>query len=163
MKALGFVLVTAAGLLLGLWGAERLAVRQRRCQQLCSMLERLAFELARFQTPLPQLFEALASQLEGFCGQLCQKTTEALAVPMSFSQAWEQALSVCDRSERTLLEPLGGVLGRYGSAEQLQAVERCRHSLEQALAEAAQQRREKGRLYVTLSTVGGLLAAVLLL
>jgi stage III sporulation protein AB len=163
MKALGFVLVTAAGLLLGLRGAERLTVRQRRCQQLCHMLERLAFELERFQTPLPQLFGALAGQLDGFCGQLCEITAEALTAPMSFSQAWEQGLSVCDRSERALLEPLGGVLGRYGSAEQLQAVERCRQSMEQARAEADQQRREKGRLYVGLSTVGGLLAAVLLL
>jgi ABC-type Fe3+-hydroxamate transport system substrate-binding protein len=82
---------------------------------------------------------------------------------MSFSQAWEQALSVCDRSERAMLRDLGEVLGRYGSAEQLQAVERCRQSLEQARAEAARERREKGRLYVGLSTVGGLLAAVLLL
>jgi stage III sporulation protein AB len=127
------------------------------------MLERLAFELERFQTPLPQLFQTLAGQLEGVCGPLCQKTAEALAVPMSFSQAWEQGLSVCDRSERALLEQLGGVLGRYGSAEQLRAVERCRQSMEQALAEATRQRREKGRLYVGLSTVGGLLAAVLLL
>lgn len=165
MSIAGAILVTAAGLLAGLLAADRLRACARRREGLCHMLSLIEFELSRFRTPLPALFAGLSQTLSGACGALCRQVAEGLAEPegRSFSDVWAAETARLAPREREILGPLGQVLGRYGAEEQLAAVGLCRRDMERALEEARAAVGEKGRIYIGLSTAGGLMLAVLLM
>ena len=129
------------------------------------MLALMAFELGRFCTPLPRLFEKLTELLEGEAAALCGRMACGLERlgERELRQIWAEALRPLPASERKMLLPLGEVLGRYGAEEQLRAVEACRTAMERAREEAADALREKGRVYVGLSAAGAAVLAVLLL
>lgn len=165
MSWLGAFLVTAAGFFMGFSGCRELGNTVRRRGQLCWLLERLAGELESFCSPLPELFGALEGNFEDDCAGLCRRVREMLSCPEgeSFGEIWAGALACLPRRERQILLPLGSVLGRYGAAEQLPAIFRCRREMERALQEARDRRRELGRVYIGLGTAGGLMLAVLLI
>lgn len=165
MRLMGAVLLSLAGLLLGLGAVRELRADIRRREELCRMLEGMAFELERFHTPLPELFETLARQTGGavnaFCHSICEGTSELGRV--RFSELWSRGLETLPRREREILRPLGSVLGRYGTEQMLPAVESCRREMEQAKDAARARAEEKGRVYIGLCTAGGLMLAVMLL
>ena len=165
MRLTGAALLTAAGLLSGLLAARALRARALRRGELCRMLELMAFQLGRFHTPMPALFDTLAFQTEGAGACLCRRMTEGMTClgERDFAGIWADALAFLPARERDILRPLGPVLGRYGTQEQLRAVETCRQDMEEARREAATAAREKGRMYVGLSAAGGAALSVLLL
>lgn len=164
MSWLGALLVTAAGFCMGLSGSRELGNTVRRREQLCWLLERLAGELESFNSPLPELFGALEHSFDGELRLLCRHVAEGITGAVEpFGLIWAGALAYLPRLERQMLLPLGSVLGRYGTAEQLPAIFRCRREMERALQEARDRRRELGRVYIGLGTAGGLMLAVLLI
>lgn len=165
MRLTGAALLMAAGLLTGLRMADRL---QKRCAlrtELERMLALMAFELGRFRTPLPQLFEKLSAGLEGEALTLCCRMTSGLdrLGERTLDGIWAEALEPLPPPERKILLPLGNVLGRYGAEEQLRAVESCRAAMERSQCEAQAALRERGRMYVGLSAAGAAVLVVLLL
>lgn len=165
MKLLGGALVVLSGFLMGLQTVERLRSDVKRRSALCGMLEGLSYELGRFRTPLPDAFSALCAQSEGAALHLCRSVSEALSQPEPavFSKAWARALDGVPGREREILSPLGSVLGRYGTEEQLSALERCRRDMERLLTEGRDRLRERGRVCVGLWAAVGLMAAVVLI
>ena len=120
MRLAGAALLTAAGMLAGLLQEERLRDRAERRESLCRVLDMMEFELERFRTPLPALFEKLSEQMDGDAGAFCEKVAEGLRKRQERDMAgiWRSALQTLPASERKLLASLGGVLGRYGAEEQ---------------------------------------------
>ena len=165
MRLAGAALLTAAGMLAGLLQEERLRDRAERRESLCRVLDMMEFELERFRTPLPALFEKLSEQMDGDAGAFCEKVAEGLRKRQERDMAgiWRSALQTLPASERKLLASLGGVLGRYGAEEQLRALAACARDMERARDEAREEARRKGRLWVGLSAAGAAAAAVLLL
>ena len=165
MRLTGAALLTAAGVLAGLLCEGELRARAARLESLCRMLERMAFELGRFCTPLPALFDRLAGQLDGEAAALCGRVRRGLEQlgERDMAGIWTGALAPLPAGERRLLLPLGQVLGRYGAEQQLQAIESCRADLERLRDEARTACREKGRVYVGVSAAGAAALAVLLL
>lgn len=165
MRLTGALLLTAAGLMAGLSGAGRLSRRAGMREALCRMLAMLGFELGRFRTPLPALFELLARRLDGEGAALCRRTAEGLETlgERDFSQIWEAALEPLPEQERDILLPLGTVLGRYDAQEQAQAVARCLRDMELARDSARAEAGEKGRVYTALGGAAGVMLSILLL
>ena len=165
MRLIGAALLTAAGLLLGLMGAESLRARVRRREALCRLLGEMAFELERFKTPLPALFASLARQSQGEAGLLCRRMALGLTQlgERTAAEIWAWAVSALPPVERTVLLPLGDVLGRYGAQEQLLALERVRTAMEREADGARRALEEKGRMYVSVAAAGAAALAVLLL
>ncbi len=164
-RLLGALLVTAAGLLAGLLAAGGLRERAERLAELGRMLELMEFELSRFSTPLPTLFERLAGQLAGDAGALCRRMRDGLQElgSRTLADIWAAALEALPPAERRMLLPLGQVLGRYGAEEQRMALAVCRESVARAAAEARTAQREKGRMLVGVSAAGAAALAVLLI
>ena len=165
MRLTGAALLVLAGLLAGIGAAADLGAAVRRREGLRLMLERMAFELERFKTPLPELFDLLGGQLEGEAGALCRYAAQALAGPAKPAMAdiWARAVSALPPAEREVLMPLGHVLGRYGADEQRRALESARTAMEQAEAQARQTLRRSGRMYVGVPAAAAAMLAVLLL
>lgn len=129
------------------------------------MLSMMEFELARFKTPLPELFTVLETELDREAAALCRGVGAGLSRlgERDFSALWAEGLSALPEEEERILRSLGSVLGRYGAEEQTRAVELCRRKMELARDEARMQAREKGRVYIALSAAGGAMLSVLLL
>lgn len=165
MRLTGAALLTAAGLLAGMAAAGALRARAEEWAELCRMLTLMEFELERFCTPMPELFERLGEQTQGKTRSFCLKMREGLDSlgEREFSEIWAQQAQIFLPAERELLLPLGHVLGRYGAAEQTRAVAACRENAKCARNEAAEAVREKGRLWTGLAAAGGAALAVLLL
>lgn len=165
MRLFGAALVVLAGVLMGLQRLERLRRDVQRRTALCRMLEGLSYELRRFRTPLPEAFSALCAQSEGAALHLCGTVSGLLSrsEPMVFSEAWARALEQVPLREREILSPLGGVLGCYGTEEQLSALDRCRRDMERLLSEGRDCLRERGRVCVGLWAAAGLMTAVVLI
>lgn len=164
MRLLGAVLIVLAGVLMGL---QRAAALRRTVQDraaLCRMLEGLSYELGRFRTPLPEVFSALCAQSEGVALSLCRAVGDRLnGEQAAFSVAWAEGISFLSPREREILAPLGCVLGRYGTEEQLPALERCLREMEGLLSEGRERLRERSGVCVGLWTAAGLMTAVVLI
>lgn len=165
MRLMGAALLSLAGLLLGLGAVRELRADIRRREELCRMLEGMAFELERFHTPLPELFDILSRQTGGAAHILCRNIREGVSElgRVRFSEIWSQGLEALPTVEREILCPLGSVLGRYGTEQILPALENCRREMERAKAAAGTRAEENGRVYIGLCTAGGLMLAVVLL
>lgn len=165
MRILGALMIVLSGLLMGLKRAAGLR-RDVECRAaLCRMLEGLSYELGRFRTPLPEIFSTLCAQSGNEAKTLCSLVSEELSrrETKPFSEIWTSALGFIPLREREILMPLGGVLGRYGTEEQLGALERCRREMEDLLAEGRERLRERSGVCVGLWTAAGLMAAVVLI
>lgn len=164
MRLLGAALVVLAGVLMGLQRAAELR-RAVQCRAtLCRMLEGLSYELGRFRTPLPEVFSSLCTQCEGAALALCRAVSESLNGEQPvFSAAWARGLTLVPPREREILAPLGSVLGRYGTEEQLPALERCRRDMESLLSEGRERLRARSGVCVGLWAAAGLMAAVVLI
>lgn len=164
MRLLGAALVVLAGVLMGLQRAAELRRAVQGRAALCRMLEGLSYELGRFRTPLPEVFSSLCAQCGGEALTLCRAVSESLSGEQPvFSSAWAEGLSLVPPRERDILAPLGSVLGRYGTEEQLPALERCRREMEELLSEGRERLRERSGVCVGLWTAAGLMAAVVLI
>lgn len=165
MRLMGAALVCLAGLLLGLGAAGELRADIRRREDLCRMLEGMTFELERFRTPLPELFDTLSRQTGGAAHALCRSVAEAAAElgRVSFSEIWSRGLEMLPAAEGEILRPLGSVLGRYGTEQILPALETCRREMERARAAACVRAEKNSRVYIGLCTAGGLMLGVVLL
>lgn len=164
MRSLGALMVVLAGMLMGVRRAAALGHTVRLRSSLCRMLEGMRYELGRFRTPLPELFSALSVPCQGEAADLCRRAAELLAAgQMSFSALWEDVLTSLPAREREILVPLGGILGRYGTEEQLAALERCAREMESALREGQERLRERSGVCVGIWTAAGLMAAVVLI
>lgn len=164
MRMLGAVLIVLAGVLMGI---QRAAAFRRTVQDrtaLCRMLEGLSYELGRFRTPLPEAFTTLCARSEGAAVSLCRAVSERLnGEQAAFSAAWAEGVSLLPPREREVLAPLGDILGRYGTEEQLPALERCLREMEELLTEGRERLRERSGVCVGLWAAAGLMAAVVLI
>ena len=165
MRLTGAALLVGAGALAGLAGADALRRRAALRAALCRMLEMMGYELERFRTPLPDMFQKLSVLLEGQAGELCHRMGSGLEQlgERELAEIWTDALAALPTAERGILLPLGAVLGRYGAEEQLRAVTAAQLEMEQARDRARLELQERGRMVVGVSAAGAALLAVLLL
>ncbi len=165
MRLIGAALITAAGAMAGLEWVRRTRERAELLEQLCRMLETMEFELDRFHTPMPALFERLRGQATGRTGRFCAAVSEGLAHlgQRDMAQIWDQALALLPRQAGEMLRPLGPVLGRYGAEEQVSAAAGCRRALALAGERARRDLAERSRMAVGLGAAGAAAVAVLLL
>lgn len=83
----------------------------------------------------------------------------------SFSHQWMDALQTFPISQeaKTLLEPLGTILGQCGLEEQCRCLEKTSEELEQLLRRERERFTQQQRLRLTLSLSVGMFAVILLL
>lgn len=167
MELLGAVLVSGGGLWLGLRAAEELRGRARAAGSLCAALLLMEGELRLSLTPLPVLLERLAGRCPFPADRLMAHCARELGRgERGISQVWPEALNALpglDWESRTILQPLGSVLGRYDAESQLQALEAARTALEGRRDRLEAQFRSMGRTYRALGLTGGLFLMILLL
>lgn len=170
MLRLAGALLLAGGMgMLGFAAAGRLGRRVNTLAALAGALELIARELSFRLTPMPELLERLAGRAAHPADLLfvhCRDGLKDLG-EVSLGQLWREGLRLeplgLDQRELAALDSLGDVLGCYDGEGQLAALEQVRSELEQALAEAREERIRLGRVYQTVGAAAGAVLVILLL
>ena len=163
MRLLGGALLAASGVLCGALSARELRRELAVLDGFLALLDRLSMELARFKTPLPELFSLLAGELDGPASELCRTAAAGLAAGLPLSPLWRRAAEPLPPELREILLPLGPVLGRYGAEEQAESVLAARERLKNLREEKRRGLRDRTRVRLGVCAAGGALLAVLLL
>lgn len=161
MRPFGAALLAAAGLWCGLRSVSQLRRQEALDRELCLLLTRLRWELERFRTPLPELFTALSAELTGPTGTLCRSLGEGLASGRELPPLWREGIGAFPAPEREILSALGPVLGRYGGAEQTDALASALDAMERLRMERRASLPERSRVRLGLWAGAGLLLAVI--
>lgn len=166
IKLLGAVMVISASVLWGALQARGLHSRAavlRRLQWSLSVMEK---EISSTLTPMNEIMSRLEDQ-PAPVGTFFNHTLIELQDNKGFEEAWREALTdsgleLRSSETQTMLE-LGGILGRYGASEQIEAL----HAAEERMAEfavaAETECSEKSKLIIAGGACAGLSAVILLI
>ena len=168
IRIVGVILVMGGASWFGFWAAASLDRERNQLRAAIEALSVLEREMEWDSPPLPELLKRLVGQCEGsmkdiFQGLACSLDSlgeVALAERWSALVAGEAAFS---GEMRAALLPLGHVLGRYSSIEQMQAAAKVRARLENVEQRLMEKRDQKGKLYRVLGVSAGSFLVLLLL
>lgn len=167
MTWFGVLLITLAGIGLGLYYSRRLYRRVNFLRQTGRVLEALSGRLTYAPLPMADLWRGLAAgELGGF--SLVADTALALekaSFPMAFRRAVEDAAAqgLLTPGDTQLLLEFGAGCGRLGLAGQAAHIRAYRQQVETAAETAKQQATAKGQVYQMLGVAGGVGLSLLLL
>ena len=169
LKILGALMLLCGCTGIGLLQVKHMDKRIRTLQSIVCALEVMEQELS-FRIPLLQEMLTAAVQVtkgstKMFFTSCKNELNKGFNKP--FCEIWSQMaheqLSALRERDFDPILALGGVLGRYDSEGQLQAIARTRKALEQEYLNAATERSNKGKVYRVVSTTAGVFLLILLL
>lgn len=170
MRYFGAILVTLAGLGLGLRRRSGLWTRARTLAALAAALELMRAEILDRLTPLPELAgrmeQAAPEPIRPFFSALCaQMDRLGEAEPgLLWRQAAQQTLAgQLTDCELTQLCTPGEALGRFTAQEQADALQGAQRFFAQAAEAARGTAAQTGRVYLGLGGVAGAMLAIVLL
>ena len=169
LRLLGAVLLTGGAGALGFGAAARLNRRVHMLRLFTEALERMERELSFRLTSIPELFALLADHLSPPVGTFFARCRGSLfrLGEERLEDLWQNALVESDLElepeEQQILETLGGILGRYDSEGQTQALALAREQLEQCLDAAVSERARMGKVYGALGLAAGAFLVIVLL
>lgn len=155
VKEAGAVLLLLGGGLLGRTICQRWLEREKALSGWLRTLDRWQGELT-FRTPE-------LSQLLALGEEVLDPLDLTRLGELPFSQLWREALKKrpLTAEDRRLLESLGTILGRYGPEEQVRLLSGVRAEVEDRLRALRRERRERGRVVLTLCFSLGTLLVIL--
>ncbi|MBQ1950042.1 MAG: stage III sporulation protein AB [Clostridia bacterium] len=168
MRYIGALLVTLAGLGLGLYYARRLHRRVDFLRRTDNLLEALLHRLTYAVLPMGDLWKELAEggAFAGF--SLLDDTVEGLSqnpFPQAFCRAVEGAGAngLLLAAEQETLLAFGKDCGRFGLEEQAAHIRACQGQIRQFCRQTREQALAKGQVYQMLGLAGGVGLSLLLL
>ena len=168
IKLMGAVLLAAGFGGIGLGAVGRLDGRVRDLRELSAGLETLQRELCWRLMPLPGALKGAAGETRGRAAHFFDQCAQDILTldGRTFQDVWRAALEDCplqiDRGDRTVLEHLGPVLGRYDADSQRQAIGDAVADLARRQIQAVEDRRRLGRVYSVLGITAGVFLVILL-
>ena len=168
-RIMGFVLLQLAAALFARGRIADAAARTEALRSYSDMLEQLRGLLESDGSPMPVLLETLSRRCTGHARAFVRSLSAAMDQlgERSFQELWQQALEenarLVDEDTKRMLESLGGVLGRYDPATQLEALDACRMHLRQRLDKRQSGRAQETHLILGLSFSASLLLGIILI
>ncbi len=168
LKVLGGILVSVGSTAIGLYTAARLRRRVRILAQLCSAIEWMREEIRDKTTPVPELFQKLAHDLDEPVSQLFAAALTGMKGlgHRTFGEIWQAAVQrtpelLLTEDEAATLLQLGHVLGQYGSLEQAASLESAKQRFDGFLQRAREERERRERVSVAFGISVGALLVIL--
>ena len=127
-----------------------------------TLKQRLAFTLA---TPKELLQEIYANKRFNRCRYIAKAVS--CFDELGFEKAWINALNkseqAFEKEDISVLRQLSSILGRSDLMTQQQQMEQLLQQLDKNIENARKQSEEKQRMYISLGTLSGFIAAVILI
>lgn len=171
LKVLGCVLTASGCMGLGLWYRQQYNGRLHHIRLLVAILDMMMSEVRYSKATLPECCGRLADRLEEPYRSSFTKIWEQMCSNMgkSFAELFCGEMKDClkqtqtGKEERELFLEFAGGCGYEDSAMQLISMEQYRERLRQLQEKLEKEVLEKGKLAVSLGTLGGLLLIIILL
>lgn len=168
IKFAGLLMLIAGTTSAGVYAVKQMEYREKLLRGLVESLELLEWELGFRRPRMKELFCHLASKMTGAVATFYSACAERVdQTEVSLANVWE--LSACEhlnglnKEDFEALFVLGSVLGRYDVQSQKESVAAVCERLRGRISQAADQRRQKGKVYGTIGAAAGILVGVLLL
>lgn len=168
-RLVGFALLQLAAALFARGRIAEAAARTEALRSYSDMLEQLRGLLESDGSPMPTLLETLSRRCAGQARAFVRSLSTAMDKlgERAFQELWQQSLEenegLLDEDARRTLTSLGGVLGRYDPATQLNALDSCRLHLRQSLDKRLSDRAQETHLILGLSFSASLLLGIYLI
>ncbi len=165
----GFLLLQLAA---AMFAGKRVADKRSRTEALysyCDMLGQLRGLLESDGSPMPALLQTLSKRCTGEASAFVGALNIAMTGlgQMSFQEIWRRVLAendgLLDEEAGKTLEALGGVLGRYDLATELDALDQCRGQLRQRLENMQNAQTQDTRVTWGVALSASLLLGILLI
>lgn len=151
------------------WGGRLFSLTQQRrsrtLEEILSGVRRLNVEMLEYRLPLHAALSV--------CGSIYAETARQMGENISPRQAYENALrrmrerggalDSLQEEEMTALSRLFGSLGEGSAQQQRLLLNDTAEELDRILVKARRQQEQSGRLYTSLSALGGLAAALIMI
>jgi stage III sporulation protein AB len=162
------ILLIGAGI--GRLKAKTYDNRLYHLQELLTSIKVLESEMKYRMDPLPELLIRMGKIKEGMSGVLFETAGRLLKdqAARDLSDCWSEAVetaygeSALNREDRRIIDDLGIELGKTDLEGQAGMFQRTFSLLEAQAAEAAEEKRTKGKMYKSLGTAIGALIVILL-
>lgn len=169
MKVTGFILITAAAAVIGIFKASELKKSVELLSEIISFLELVRNEIYTRRTPMTQLLSVKSmpeyKHIDQFVAAL-EAHMKALGAKC-FAQIWAECINgyiknISDESIHSL-KNLGSSLGRYDAQLQASAIDRCINMLEYEYKDLYSNLRSNQKMYIGLGTGMGLIVSIILI
>lgn len=165
------ILILLAGIAAGQLKAKTFDNRVYHLQELITMLKVLESEMKYRMDPLPDLLLRISKIKKGMSADLLETAGLLLKnqEPRDFSECWKEAVesayreSALNREDMRIVTDLGIELGKTDIASQSGMFQRTFSLLEAQTAEAAEEKKTKGRMFKSLGSAIGVLIVILLI
>lgn len=164
------VIICFSGLI-GILKAYGYGERTRLLSEFMQASEKVRIEIEYRREPLPVIFERMSENMEkkvsGFFFQRVLDFREEKSLELH--QCWEWAADeIYEKTALTsgdimLIKELGNQLGRTGLSGQSKILELSLKQFEMQLAQAEEENRTKGKMYISLGFVAGILIVILII
>ncbi len=169
IRLAGAALLVGGFAAVGFAAVGRLDGRVRDLRGLIAGLESMGRELRWRLAPMPELLRQAAEESAGPASALFLACAQGMEQPegSGFCGVWRRELERCrlrlEPADRSVLEQLGGVLGRYDGGSQCKALAAAVERLERQREEAVSRRARLGRVYGMLGVTAGVFLMILLI
>jgi stage III sporulation protein AB len=168
-KGILCILILLAGIGIGQLKAKTYENRVYHLQELITTLKVLESEMKYRLDPLPDLFLRVAGIREGMSAALLETAGALLKnqTARDLPDCWNEAVgaayceSALNKEDKRILSDLGIDLGKTDLQSQAAMFLRTFSLLEAQAAEAAEEKRIKGKMYKSLGTAMGALIVIL--
>ncbi|MBR0596640.1 stage III sporulation protein AB [Sinanaerobacter chloroacetimidivorans] len=170
VKIILCILIIIAGIAAGHLKARTYENRVLHLQDLITTIKILESEMKYRLDPLPEIFIKISGMKISLAGRLFETTSRLLREDFAhdFANCWNQAVelvykdSSLTRADKQVLSDLGIELGKTDMGSQYSLFSRAYTLLDAQVAEAAEEKRTKGKMYKSLGTAVGVLVVILL-
>ena len=171
IKLIGSLFLIASTSAIGILKAESLNVRVKRLLELKRMIGCLQGELRFHKVSLSEAFEQAALRLEApfdvFLNELSEKLEKK--DQKNLMELWQDAVDQLlkkegfQKADRYLLEMLGKGLGYLDLQMQVENLQLVMMQTEEAISEAKETQKIKGKLYQTMGMTAGVFLILLII
>lgn len=165
------ILIFIAGFSIGQLKAKSYSNRLFHLEELITFLKVLESEMKYRLDPLPDLLLRLGGTRDGMCASFFITAGSMLKSQNGccLSESWQEAVettfreSALNKEDIRIISDMGIELGKTDLENQAGMFRRTFSLLEKQAAEAAEEKRTKGKMYKSLGTAMGILIVIILI
>ncbi len=165
VKGFGLILLVLCGAGIGWLAAMRVRQERFSLERLCQMLRAFSVQMEFRADTVEELFEMLCAESAYAMFSFPRIILDHLSRGVSLSEAWRIGLTadgaVPEMAKEQLL-PLGDELGASDIIGQVETLAQYRSRLEAQAAQQSTRAATLQRLYLSMGTLAGMMAAILL-
>lgn len=165
IRIMGILLIFLTSTILGMFLSNNIKNKRERLVKERKMLEEISIMIRFNSLTLKEIFYELENSELFYDFKFLKILKISLEKPISFQEAWEQAIKkddIISESEKNILTELGCNLGTTDIDGQLSTLNIYKIRLDKMIEEESEKYRVKGKMYRSLGIMFGAMIGILI-